>query len=260
MPARALADRQGTAAGVDGRLLALVGLAAFLGPALLFLIEPMATKALLPVLGGSAAVSTSAWSSIRRAVSRLRVRPPRRASVVVAQRRARARGGDRRRGAAAPVSWLQLRAGGICAARALGDRRPSLRRWGAVLRARRHRAAPSALVDGRHGARRLSPLRRQQRQQPGGAARLSAAGRALPSLSALPGAPEPAGFTQLGLWCAGFLAFALRRDRRRRPGFPVGPSGARRPVDGRRRRGGNAGGGRRSRPCLRRPCWAPPRR
>src|SRR5438477_1236627 len=58
MSSRTLADRQGARAGLERRLLALSAVAAFLGAALLFLVEPMATKALLPVLGGSAAV----WS------------------------------------------------------------------------------------------------------------------------------------------------------------------------------------------------------
>src|SRR5438045_2857016 len=40
------------------RVLAPAGLATFLGAGLLFLVEPMASKALLPLLGGSASVWT----------------------------------------------------------------------------------------------------------------------------------------------------------------------------------------------------------
>src|SRR6185295_4870564 len=53
-----LAGRQGARAPLRVQLLAPYALAALLGAALLFLIEPMAAKALLPVLGGSAGV----WS------------------------------------------------------------------------------------------------------------------------------------------------------------------------------------------------------
>src|SRR5436190_817286 len=60
MPSSALlAGRQGASVRSGAHLFALHGLTAFLAAGLLFLIEPMATKALLPVLGGSAGV----WSA-----------------------------------------------------------------------------------------------------------------------------------------------------------------------------------------------------
>jgi hypothetical protein len=195
MTGRALAARETVA-------LALFGLATLLGAGLLFLVEPMATKALLPVFGGSAAV----WSvslvfyqgvlflgyAYAHWVARL---PPRQGALVHAALIALAvlrlpfHGFSFAPGSAPPALAVLAALGAAVGIPffVLSASGPLLQRWLAA-----------------HG-RDAYPL-----YAVGNASSLAAL-LAYPLLVErhLPLSSETRGLTQTGLWCAGFGAFAV---------------------------------------------------
>jgi hypothetical protein len=205
-----LAERQGARAPRARPLLALHGAAAFLGAALLFLVEPMATKALLPILGGSAAV----WSVSLVFYQALLFLGYAYAHLIT--RRLSLRGAALLHGAVMVVAALRLPLRGFTTA-GIGATPPAL--W--VLGALASSVGAPFFALAATGPLLQRWLAAATGREPyplyalGNAASLAAllgypllVERTLP-LSALPGGPAAQGFTQSGLWCAGFLAFAF---------------------------------------------------